>query len=259
MILIDAQGLGASRPNRPLFSDPEVRRALTLATDRQSIVDTLLGSYGKVAVSPVPSFIWAHDKSIQPWPYDPAEARRILAAKGWKDSDGDGVLDKGGKRFAFEILTNAGNQVRIDAVVMIQDQLKKVGIEVVPRQVEWNTLVERTVAGDFDGSIIGFSVDTSLDLTSSFAVRSIEDGGNYMRYRNPEVDRLLEEALRQPDVAQMGPYVHQIQQIIHREQPLTFLWESKRLSVVDKRVQNAQPSPSSAFFHLQDWWVRPEP
>lgn len=242
----------------PLFSDPEVRRAITLATDRRTIVDTLLGDYGKVAVSPVPSFIWAHDKSIQPWPYDPAEARKILAARGWKDSDGDGILDKGGRPFAFEILSNAGNQLRIDATVMVQDQLKKVGIRVEPRQVEFNTLVERTIAGDFEGSIIGFSVDTSLDLTSSFSTQGIEDGANYMRYRNQEVDRLLAQALEQPEMIQMGPYVHQVQQIIHREQPLTFLWESKRLSVIAKRVQNARPSPSSAFFNLKEWWVRPE-
>lgn len=242
----------------PLFADPEVRRAITLATDRQTIVDTLLGSYGKVAVSPVPSFIWAHDRSIAPWPYDPAEARRILAAKGWKDSDSDGILDKGGKPFAFEILTNAGNQARIDAAIMVQDQLKKVGIKVEPRQVEFNTLVERTIAGDFHGSIIGFSADTSLDLTSSFSTEGIADGANYMRYRNPEVDRLLAEALTQREMEQMEPYVHKAQQIIHREQPLTFLWESKRLSVIDQRVQNARPSPSAAFFNLQEWWVRPE-
>ncbi|HSF42158.1 MAG TPA: ABC transporter substrate-binding protein [Thermoanaerobaculia bacterium] len=244
--------------DHPLFSDPEVRRAITLATDRQAIVETLLGDFGKVAVSPVPSFFWAHDRSIKPWPYDPAEARRILAAKGWKDSDGDGILDKSGKPFAFEILTNAGNQLRIDAVVMIQNQLKKVGIQVEPRQVEWNTLVDRTVAGDFAGSIVGFSVDTSLDLTSSFSIRGIAEGANYMRYRNPEVDRLLNEALEQREMEQMGPYVRQVQQIIHREQPLTFLWESKRLSVIDRRVQDARPSPSSAFFNLQEWWVRPE-
>ena len=242
----------------PLFSDPDVRRAITLAIDRQTIVETLLGDYGQVAVSPVPSFFWAHDRSIKPWPYDPAEARKILAAKGWKDSDGDGILDKGGRPFAFEILTNAGNQVRIDAAVMVQDQLKKVGIRVEPRQVEFNTLVERTIAGDFAGSIIGFSVDTSLDLTSSFSTQGIKDGANYMRYSNPQVDSLLAEGLQQPEMALMGPYIQKVQQIIHREQPLTFLWESKRLSVVAKRVQDARPSPSFAFFNLKEWWVRPE-
>src|SRR6185295_9876680 len=66
----------------PPFSDPEVRRALTLGIDRQTIVETLWGEYGRIATSPIMTSVWAHDKSLRPWPYDPAEARRILAAKG---------------------------------------------------------------------------------------------------------------------------------------------------------------------------------
>ena len=126
-----------------------MRRALTLAIDRKTIVDTLLGPYGRVADSPILTSVWAHDPAVHPWPYDPAEARRILAAKGWKDTDGDGVLDKDGKPFAFELITNTGNQARTDATVMIQDQLKKVGIRATPRQVEFNTLAD---ADDRTGS-----------------------------------------------------------------------------------------------------------
>jgi peptide/nickel transport system substrate-binding protein len=244
----------------PLFSDPEVRRALTLATDRQTIVDTLLGRFGRVATSPIPSIVWAHDRSIQPWPYDPKEARRILAAKGWKDTNGDGLLDKGGRPFAFELVTNAGNQLRTDAMVMIQDQLKKVGIRVEPRQIEFNTLATRTTAGDFDATLIGFTMDTSLDLTSGFHSRSIPpEASNYMRYQSPEVDRLIEQAATQAEMEQMKPYLDRIQQILHREQPLTFLWESQRLTAINRRVQNANPTLLAAFFNLQEWWVRPEP
>jgi peptide/nickel transport system substrate-binding protein len=241
----------------PLFSDPEVRRALTLATDRQTIVDTLLGRFGRVATSPVPSIVWAHNRSIQPWPYQPEEARRILAAKGWRDSDGDGILDKDGRPFAFELLTNSGNQLRVDAMVMVQDQLKKIGVQVEPRQIEFNTLATRTTEGDFEAALVGFSVDTSLDLTSGFHSRSITEASNYMRYRNPEVDRLIEQAALQPEMERMKPYLDRIQQILHREQPLTFLWESQRLTAINKRVQNARPTLLSAFFNLQEWWVRP--
>src|SRR5262249_40910333 len=100
----------------PLFADPEVRRALTLAIDRQAIVDTLWGKYARVADSPIIQAVaWAHDAKLRPWPYDLAQARQILAAKGFRDSDGDGVLDRGGKPFAFELLSNAGNQQRNDA------------------------------------------------------------------------------------------------------------------------------------------------
>lgn len=243
----------------PLFKDPEVRRALTLAIDRQTIVDTLLGEeLGKVADSPVLMSVWAHDDSIQPLPYDPAEARRILAAKGWRDSNGDGVLDKGGKPFAFELLSNAGNQLRADATVMIQDQLKKVGIRATPRLVDFNALIDQTSRGNFEASILGFTTDTSLDLTGNFHSSSIGgDGNNIVRYRNPEVDRLIVEAASQLELAAMKSQLDRIQQIIHRDQPVTFLWESKRLSAVNRRVKDARPSPNFSLFNLKEWWIEP--
>jgi peptide/nickel transport system substrate-binding protein len=243
---------------RPLFKDPEVRRALTLAIDRKTIVDTLLGSYGKVADSPILTSVWAHDPAVHPWPYDPAEARRILAAKGWQDTDGDGILDKGGKPFAFELLTNTGNQARTDATVMIQDQLKKVGIRATPRQVEFNTLATQTIAGKYDAAMMGYTIDTSLDLRSNFHSASIAEGSNYPRYRNPEMDRLIEVGASQPDLLAERPFLNQIQQIAHRDQPLTFLWESQRLTGVNKRVRNVRPTPTFAFFNLKEWWVEPK-
>jgi len=242
---------------RPLFSDPEVRQALTLAIDRQTIVDTVLGPYGRVATSPILTSVWAHDQSLQPWPYDPARARAILAAKGWKDTDGDGVLDRGGKPFAFELLTNAGNKPRADATVMIQEQLKKVGIRVEPRQVEFNTLVSQTAEGKYDAFISGQSLDTSLDMTENFHSRSITEGSNLTRYRNPELDRLLETAANRPDMLAEKPYLEKIQQILYRNQPITLLWESKRLTAVNKRLRNVKPTMQWSLFNLKEWWIEP--
>ncbi len=242
----------------PLFADPEVRQALTLGIDRQTIVDTLLSPYGRTADSPILSMIWAHDDSIQPWPYDPDRARRILAAKGWKDADGDGVLERNGKPFAFELITNAGNQVRTDATVMIQDQLKRVGIRVAPRQLEFNTFLSQVRGGEYEAAIVGYSLDTSLDMTTGYHSRAIEEGGNDMNYRNPEMDRLLETAASQPEILAARPYLDRIQQILHRDQPLTMLWESKRLTAVNRRVRNVKPSVAWAFFNLKEWWIQPE-
>jgi len=243
---------------RPLFADPEVRRALTLAINRQAIVDTLLpGGNGRVGVSPILQSVWAHDKTLQPWPYDPAEARRILAAKGWKDTNGDGILDRGGKKFSFELTSNAGNQQRNDAAVMIQQQLRQVGIEATPRILEFNTLVTDTRSGNYDASISGLSIDTSLDLSGNFHSRSIDIGDNYFHYSNPEVDRLIDLAASQTEPTQSLPYFHQIERLIHRDQPATFLWESQRLAALNKRVHDAWPNVQNGFFNLKDWWVEP--
>ncbi len=242
----------------PLFADPAVRRALTLAIDRQTIVDTLWGQYARVADSPILKAVWAHDNNLKPYPYDPAEARRILAAKGFRDSDGDGILDRGGKPFAFELLSNAGNQQRNDAAVMIQEQLKKVGIRVTPRILEFATLIDVTDRGHFDAAVEGFGMDTSLDLTSYFHTPTPDgDKRNVARYSNPEVDRLVEQAAAMTDLAAARPTLDRIQEIIHRDQPYTYLWESKRMPAINRRLHGVKPNMLFAFSSIKEWWIEP--
>ncbi len=241
------------------FDDPEIRRALTLGIDRQRIVDTLWGRFAKVAVSPILSFVWAHDKSIQPLPYDPEQARKILAAKGFRDVNGDGVIERGGKPFRFDLTTNAGNQQRIDATVMIQAQLASLGVAAVPRIVEFNSLAAKLEEGDYDAVILGLGMDTSLDLTTMLHTRAIGNGNNLSRYSNEQVDRLIDEAAGQPDIEAMVPLIHRIEAIVQQDQPATYLWESQRLMGVNRRVREVRPSPIYMLWNLHDWWVEPAP
>jgi peptide/nickel transport system substrate-binding protein len=239
----------------PLFADADVRRALTLGIDRQTIVDTLFPrGTARIAVSPIVQSVWGFDRSLGPLPYDPQESRRILESKGWKDSNGDGVLDKGGKPFSFALLSNAGNQQRNDAAVMIQEQLKQVGVRAEPRVVEFNSLVNDATGGTFDAMVFGYVIDTSMDLTAQFGSESVEEG-NFGAYKNPEFDRLMAEANSKVDVRDAKPILDRIQQILHRDQPLTLLWESQRLSAINRRIHGARPNVLFSLFNLEDWWV----
>ncbi len=241
----------------PPFSDPEVRRALSLALDRRAIADTTWKGFARVCDSPILASVWAHDRALRPLPYDPAGARRILAAKGFTPGP-DGVLRRGGKPFEFELTTNAGNQQRVDALVMIQEQLRRIGVRAQPRQVEFNTLNARVDAGAFDATLTGTTMDTSLDLTNPFHSRSIgPDGTNLTRYSNPEVDRLIDHAMSLPDIALARPDLDRIQEILQRDQPYTFLWDSQRVSAFDRRLHGVQPSPLFSFVTLRNWWVEP--
>lgn len=239
---------------RPPFDDLEVRRALTLAIDRQAMVDALLRGYARVATSPIPSNFWAHDRSLEPWPYDPSAARALLAARGFRDTDGDGVVERDGRPFAFELSTNSSNRIRTAAVVMIQEQLRKVGVSVTPRTLEIHALTEANVDHQFDATLSAWAIDTTLDMRPYFHSTESAGGYNFGSYRNPEVDALLDAARRAstPDAAL--PDLLRIQQILHAEQPYTFLWEPQRLCALRDDLRDVRPNSVSTYFNLPEWW-----
>lgn len=244
---------------QPLFAEAEVRRALTQAIDRQALIDSIWQGYAQLSCSPLINSVWAHDRTISPWPYDPAAAGQLLAAHGWRDRDGDGVLDKDGRRFSFELTYNAGNRIRADAAVQIQDQLKRIGIEVEPRALDHNEMVAENEAHRFQASIIAWTIDTSLDISYAVGTEAIAAGTNYGGYSNPELDHLLEQARQQTDPQQARAFLDRAQRILHRDQPYTFLWEPQRVDGASRRLHGLAPNALSAYFNLREWWLSEPP
>jgi peptide/nickel transport system substrate-binding protein len=240
---------------RPLFTDPEVRRALTLAIDRQEIVDALWYGFARVAVSPFLTSTWAHDPDLRALPFDLEASRSILESKGWSDTDQDGILDLEGEPFSFELITNTGSQVRNDAAVMVQEHLRRAGIQVRLRQLEFNTVVSRALEHDFDAMLGGWDIDTSMDLTYAFHTESIDDGYNFGQFSDPELDRLIEAANLETNPIRRVQQLREIEAIVHRTQPYTLLWEPQRLSAASKWLRDAAPNSVSPYFRLEDWWL----
>ncbi|HSL82530.1 MAG TPA: ABC transporter substrate-binding protein, partial [Thermoanaerobaculia bacterium] len=241
----------------PRFADRRVRQALTLAIDRQTMVDTLWGEFGRVATSPIVHTVWAHDDSIEPWPYDPERARELLAEAGWTDRDGDGTIDKDGVPFRFELLANQGNQERIDAVVMAQEQLRRVGIDARPRVMEFNAMIGGLMDRSFEAMIWGWGMPTDLDLRYAFHSGEIASGANYSGYRSAEVDRLLDEMAGLAEIREAEEILHEVQQVIHQDQPMTFLWESQRINGVSNRLHDLDSNLLSTYWFLRRWWLEP--
>lgn len=239
----------------PLFTEPAVRRALTLAIDRQALVDALWRGHARVSASPIIHSAWAADPELRPWPYDPDEALRILRRYGWSDSDGDGILDREGKPFSFELMTNTGTPVRRDAVVMIQDQLRRIGIDARPRLLEFNTVNDLTQRHRFQAFLGAWAIDTSLDLKYAFHSESAQGGYNFGSYTNPDLDRLIDRARRELDPGAAKQDLFEIQRILHRDQPYTFLWEPQRLAGGSARIRGAELNPLSDFYNLRSWWI----
>ena len=182
-----------------------------------------------------------------------AEARRILKEAGWEDRDRDGVLEKDGKPFHFELESNQGSSLRADIVEMVSEQLRRVGVEAVPRIFEFSAFVARHEKHDYDAFVSSWRESTKVDLKSAFATSSQSGGYNYGLYSNPGLDGIIDRARVENDPGAARKLWAQAQQIIARDLPYTFLFERDRLNAVPKNLRGLRPSPRSAYAGLEEW------
>jgi peptide/nickel transport system substrate-binding protein len=240
--------------SNPLFEDPQVRRALTLAINRRQIVDALLYGYAAVAVTDVLPFQWQFDDELEAWPYDPVQARLLLADAGWADSDGDGILDRDGRPFRFTLETNQGNDLRSDILVIVQNDLRQVGIDAQPRLAEWNSLIDRLKQRNFQAVVSGWSVDFKFDPTEVLGCAA--GVYNYPAYCSPRADSLVQAALTTLDPDAARPLWERYQEIIHQDQPYTFLYYLDERLGVSQRLRGVVGDARGHLVSVEDWWIR---
>jgi len=240
------------------FADPEIRRALGLAIDSRSLIEGLqMEEFAAAAGGPyAPIFRNLYDESeTPPLPYDIAEARRILTAKGWVDTDGDGILERNGRPFRFTLLTNSGNQRRTDATQIIQQQWRRAGIDAQLRTLEFNTFMGRLFENDFEAALGGWQVALTPDLSTSWGATSPL---NITQYRNPELSRLFELARAQPTAETANPYWRQAAVTLTRDQPYTWLYYFDSVHGVHERLRGVKVDSYGSYQNTWEWWIPAE-
>ena len=240
----------------PLFSDKRVRKALTYGIDRQLIVDVVLLGLGRVSNGIFPPSSWAYDPTFSPLPYDPVKAKKLLYEAGWKDTDGDGILDKDGKPFEFTIVTNQGNQQRINTAEIIQYELGKLGIKVKIRVLEWQALLRAINERNFQAVILGWALGNDPDPYDIWHSSKTGPGEfNFVGYKNPQVDKLMEEARRIFDREKRKELYHKIQRMIYEDYPYTFLYVPDVLSILHRRFRNVKLKKAGIWYNFEKWYV----
>jgi peptide/nickel transport system substrate-binding protein len=239
-----------------LFSAKEVRQALAYAIDRQSIIDGVLLGLGKPCTGPFSYVSWAYNPRVKPYPYDPEQAKHMLREAGWKDTDGDGVLDKNGKPFRFTILTNQGNSERIHAAEIIQQNFQKIGIDASIRVMEWQAFLEQIDKRSFDAIILGWSMGRDPDIYDIWHSSKTRKGEyNFIGYKNDEVDRLLVAGRRTFDMEKRKKIYYRIHEILAEEQPYAFLYVPDATPIVHKRFKEIEPAPLGIMYNFIKWYV----
>ncbi len=241
-------------PEHPIFSDRRVRRAMSHAIDRPGL-QAALGLPEGLPVTDGPYSVCQFDSGTitEPWKYDQREAVRLLEESGWADHDGDGVRDRDGRPFRFSIVVS-GKDLR--SAVLLQAELRQIGIEVEVEQTEGTIAVERLHAGEFEAGIFPAVLPYQLIAPyPSHPVRTI------MHLAYPDIVELMDSIRVAPAGAERDRQWRELGRRFREDLPASFLYPNVYPLAATRRVQGlewddwAPPAWRWPFGGLEFLWV----
>ena len=251
-LLYNLRTPGDSAAPHPVLADRRVRQALTLALDRQAMARSVFGGYGKVPYGPVSQVMWLSAVAPRPSRQDLATARRLLAQAGWRDRDGDGVLERNGTPLRLSVIVPSTSTMRRQLAIAAQEQLRQVGVQLDVLVLERPVWQERFVSGRFDiafGSMTQSPTPSGLNESWTCAGSS-----NVSHYCDTVADSLLAAAtLSVADPA--ATYVTLLRRI-ESDAPATFLFAPLDVVAVHKRFDGVELRDGSPWLMLWRWHVR---
>jgi peptide/nickel transport system substrate-binding protein len=229
-----------------------------MATDRERLRQSVLGDLAKVPPGPMPEMWWLWSIDARPLSHDSARAARLLDQRGWRDTDGDGVRDKGGVKFSFHLTAPTTSAIRRRYAQLLQAQYRPFGVEVQIDEVENPVLVERAQAGRFDAALASWQSDPTP--TSSFPQTWTAEGfggTNWGRYAQPAFEQLLNRA-----VAASPQQSRQLWQstlrLLNEDAPGVWLYAIGNVAAIHARVADVQIRPDSWWSLVRTWRIPPD-
>lgn len=229
--------------SNPFFNDPRVRKAMVLALDRDAFIDKVHGGMARAAVTSYsPGLPWT-DNSLEPLPYDPEQAKKLLDEAGWKDRDGDGLRERDGQPFRFSLMIAAGTQQVSEHMAAWQQQSwAEIGVRTEIEKLEFQQFRDRRIAHRFEAAEGSFHFTPNPDQYELYHSSSRTNGINYGGFSDPEVDRLLELGRTTFEQDSRKEIYGQLQRRLHELQPLAFLVQFGSPVLYDRRLQGIEPS-----------------
>jgi peptide/nickel transport system substrate-binding protein len=236
--------LGFNLKKKP-FNNPLVRQAISLAIDRQKLVDILFFGYAKVCNGPFLEGAIGFNDNIKTPTVDIKKAKELLKKAGFTKNN----------PLTFTITTNSNNSTRNYAAQIIQHQLKKAGIIVKIKTMEWQAFLNKVVHGrKFDAILLGWGLSLMPDPFSIWHSSNDKKGGfNFIGYKNKEVDRLIELSQSIIDRKKLDSVFKKIFALIVNDNPYIFLYVPSSITVVNKKIKNVSPSIIGVMYNKIDW------
>jgi peptide/nickel transport system substrate-binding protein len=236
-------GWNQERDGRPTrFADPRVRQAMSHLTPIQRIIDEIMLGYAEPAVSPFNPRSPQHDTSLEPYVFDIERATQLLHEAGYRSRNRDGILqDDNGNPFEFELVFFQDNEDTRRIVLFLRDLYARAGILLHPRPTEWSVMLDLLTRKDFDAITLGWTSGVETDIYQMFhSSQTVPGGDNFINYRNPELDRLIDQARAEVHEETRMALWQQAERILYQDQPYTFLMRRQTLAFIDQRLHNLE-------------------
>ena len=225
------------------FTDSKTRRALTMLIDREKILKNVFFNCGVTVKSPfTPGTVYT-DAELKPYAYDPEAAKALLREAGWKDVDGDGILERNGKKFEFTMLQISGSTTQAKMLPMIKESFAAAGIDMKLQPVEWSVYIERLNARNFEACNLGWTGTIDPDLYQIFHSSQINGGDNFIGYTNKMLDSRIEALRVEFDLKKRIEICREIEKILHADQPYSFMFCSDALIGISSEYRNVRIFP----------------
>ena len=242
----------------PLFGDRNLRRALSMALDRQTVVRSVFDTLAQVSVGPMTRWQYHADTNVVQIPFDTLAARALLDSLGWRDADGDGIRERNGKPLRFTIGVPSSSMFRQRAAVLVQASLKRVGAQVDLDVREPNTLFASVRAGDFDAFLNAIHADPSpFSMKQSWSKLGARTSGglNFGMYHNPVFDAYLDSAFTSWDLPRVRAMSRKAYDVLLADAPALWLYEPTYSAVVHKRFRVKGMRPDAWWANVDEWSI----
>lgn len=254
------EGLWLNTARAPL-DDLRVRRAIARAIDKERLIADFTAGSATLATEDLPAFTWAYDGDVPAYPFDPAAARALLEAAGWRLGK-DGVRVRDGRRLTLNLAFNAGNATRQALAVAIQASLRAVGIEVqiksYPTPLYYASYGSGGIlaSGRYDLGLGGWIAGVDPNDVDQFGCAAVPpNGSNYSRFCSPALDAAERAALSNYDRGLRKRAYAQIQRVLALGVPQIFFWYPRGLEPISPDFKGFAPNPVNEAWNAYEWEI----
>ncbi len=241
---------------RAPLRDLALRRALAMALDRETVVRSVFGPYAEVPLGSTSAMVWIARGPIRQLPFDTAAAARALDSLGWRDANGDGLRERAGRPLRFTLVVPTTSRVRQQAALLVQDQWRRVGVDLRIQPLEFGVFNRRTLDGDFDVMFFSWTLDPSPAILAQFWRTGSAD--NRGGYASPAFDSLYAAAAAAPTRAEALARWHRVLEHLNEDAPAVFLFSPRNQAALSRRLDGVTIRPDSWLATVATWGFAPD-